>query len=84
MENKYYISQTLTVEYAWFFNASNKEKTGNYMKYKKHSNFKGMKMYVLWLMKSNGTKKDYRNKYKYSIIIINNIKDLNNLGDQIA
>lgn len=67
-----------------FFMQPIKKKAGNYRNYKKHPNFKDMEMCVLWLMKFNGTKKDYRNKYKYSIIIINNIKQLNNLGDQIA
>jgi hypothetical protein len=66
------------------FNATNKEKAGNYMHYKKHSNLKDMKICVLWLMKFSGMMKDCRNKYKYSIIITNNTRELNNLRDQIA
>lgn len=63
------------------FNVINKEKVGNYMYYKKYFNLKDMKICVLWLMKFSGMMKDCRNKYKYLIIIINNIRELNNLRD---
>lgn len=73
---------TLILEYSWFLYATNKERKKLVITWIIGSiPISKMKMCVLWLMKFNGTKKIIE------INILNNhnnIKKLNNLGDQTA